>query len=197
LATADSVQDSIAALGAKEKTMADTIRTRASLETLLADNTTGAISPQDLRDLLATINGAHGVLYASAPGTTPSLTAGVPVMLPGTTTLGDASNVTMPSNMRLQVNPGISMSYHVHAVISLSSSVNGVFVNYYLYKNGVLVPESEQQRKIANGNDVGNMSLYWPMTLADGDYLEIFIESSKVTTLTVETCTFGVQSRIS
>jgi len=35
--------------------MADTARTRAALETLLADNSTGAISAQDLRDLLASV----------------------------------------------------------------------------------------------------------------------------------------------
>ncbi len=33
--------------------MADTIRTRASLQSLLADNITGDISPQDIRDFLA------------------------------------------------------------------------------------------------------------------------------------------------
>lgn len=32
--------------------MVDTVRTRAALQTLLADNTTGDISPQDLRDFL-------------------------------------------------------------------------------------------------------------------------------------------------
>jgi hypothetical protein len=35
--------------------MADTQRTRAALQTLLADNVTGDISPQDLRDFLVTV----------------------------------------------------------------------------------------------------------------------------------------------
>ena len=35
--------------------MADTARTRAALVTLLADNSTGAISAQDLRDFLASV----------------------------------------------------------------------------------------------------------------------------------------------
>lgn len=35
--------------------MADTARTRAALQTLLGDNVTGAISPQDLRDFLVTV----------------------------------------------------------------------------------------------------------------------------------------------
>lgn len=35
--------------------MADTLRTIAALQTLLADNTVGAISPQDLRDMLVSL----------------------------------------------------------------------------------------------------------------------------------------------
>jgi hypothetical protein len=39
--------------------MADTIRTIAEIQTLLADNTTGAISPQDLRDMLVSLANAY------------------------------------------------------------------------------------------------------------------------------------------
>ncbi len=42
--------------------MADTVRTLAELQALLADNTSGQISPQDLRDLMVTT-------YTIAPGT--------------------------------------------------------------------------------------------------------------------------------
>lgn len=43
--------------------MADTVRTLASLLSLLADNTTGAISAQDLRDAIVSIMGVYGGLY--------------------------------------------------------------------------------------------------------------------------------------
>ena len=39
--------------------MADTIRTIAQLQALLADNTTGDISPQDLRDMLVSLANAY------------------------------------------------------------------------------------------------------------------------------------------
>lgn len=39
--------------------MADTIRTVAQIQALLADNTTGAISPQDLRDMLVSLANAY------------------------------------------------------------------------------------------------------------------------------------------
>ena len=47
--------------------MADTIRTRVELLTLLADNVTGDISPQDMRDVLVTVHGVYGGLYKSGP----------------------------------------------------------------------------------------------------------------------------------
>jgi hypothetical protein len=43
--------------------MADTIRTRAALLSLLADNTSGDISPQDIRDFLVSVHGVYGEIY--------------------------------------------------------------------------------------------------------------------------------------
>jgi hypothetical protein len=43
--------------------MADTVRTLAALQTLLADNATGEISPQDLRDMLVSLASTQLALY--------------------------------------------------------------------------------------------------------------------------------------
>ena len=45
--------------------MADTQRTTAALLVLLADNTTGAITPQHLRDVLVSLQGGYGGLCAA------------------------------------------------------------------------------------------------------------------------------------
>lgn len=45
--------------------MADTIRTIASLQSLLADNTTGEISPQDLRDMLVSLSNIYQESYTT------------------------------------------------------------------------------------------------------------------------------------
>ena len=47
--------------------MADTIRTLAELNQLLADNTQGSITPQDIRDILASMN-VHAEIGAAGPG---------------------------------------------------------------------------------------------------------------------------------
>lgn len=60
--------------------MADTVRTLAALQALLADNTTQNISPQDVRDMLVSILGVYGGLKTTA-GSTPLAPGPTPVIL--------------------------------------------------------------------------------------------------------------------
>jgi hypothetical protein len=55
--------------------MADTVRSRAALLTLLADNSTGNISAQDLRDTLVSLHGVYGALYTLAGSGTMTLSS--------------------------------------------------------------------------------------------------------------------------
>lgn len=81
--------------------MPDTQRTKSSLATLLADNTSGDISAQDQRDFLETMDGAYGhIWFSSETGTTPA-GAGTALKALGTTTSQTLKNFTMPSNNRL------------------------------------------------------------------------------------------------
>lgn len=46
--------------------MVDTIRTMSALQSLLADNTAGDISPQDVRDfLVSSLTGGYGMIYVT------------------------------------------------------------------------------------------------------------------------------------
>lgn len=58
--------------------MADTVRTLSALQAILADNTSGNISPQDLRDMLVSTKGGHGYYPDNATIATPiDITSGV------------------------------------------------------------------------------------------------------------------------
>lgn len=50
--------------------MADTVRTLSALQTLLADNSSGAISPQDVRDFLVSVFPRIGAAASVADGGT-------------------------------------------------------------------------------------------------------------------------------
>lgn len=71
--------------------MPDTVRTLSALQTLLANNTTGAISPQDLRD--AVISGV-GYAYGRSTTTSITLTADDIVVVAGES--GTAITLTLP-----------------------------------------------------------------------------------------------------
>jgi len=73
--------------------MADTQRTKSQLETLFADNVTGDISPQDLRDFMTTVmNRISGYHNGTLPpqGTDQSTAIGVN---PGTTDITSPNGV--------------------------------------------------------------------------------------------------------
>lgn len=74
--------------------MVDTIRTVSALQTLLADNATGDIDPQDLRDMLVSVTNAYQLLYTQSWGTVLS-----PLISRGTT--NDAADGTFITNMEL------------------------------------------------------------------------------------------------
>ena len=50
--------------------MVDTQRSLSAIQTLFADNTAGAISPQDLRDAVETLRMGHGEIYVSSTAAT-------------------------------------------------------------------------------------------------------------------------------
>lgn len=175
--------------------MADTIRTRADLVALMADNITGDASPQDFRDWLISTEAADGCLAVTATAGT-VVTAGTPILLAGTTTLGLATNVSMPSNMRLRNDAPTTMRFHVTADISMTTAANNVVASFWIYKNGVQEAGSLQKRKIGTGTDVGSLGLNWVVDLAPTDYVEIYVDLDTSTTLTADAANMLITSRL-
>jgi len=93
--------------------MADTIRTLSALQTLLADNTSQGISPQDLRDFLIT---AVGYMYTTALSANTTLDADDLVVL-GT---GGAGGIT------LTLPAAASSQHKVYAVKKVDDGVGAV-----------------------------------------------------------------------
>ncbi|GAB4434129.1 MAG: hypothetical protein Kow00120_00250 [Anaerolineae bacterium] len=93
--------------------MADTVRALSALQTLLADNTGGAISPQDLRDAVIS---AVGRLYGRALAVDATLTADDIVIV----ATGGASGITLTL-------PGAANSpYKVYLVIKADAGAGAV-----------------------------------------------------------------------
>lgn len=118
---------------------------------------------------------SYGEISMIGNATTTSITAGTPAIVAGTTTLGNASEFTMPSDMRLTYGGTSTKKFIVHASYSLSGAANRT-VEVYIYKNGVAVTESQKDRKIGSGGDVGNGALHALVELASTDYVELYAD---------------------
>jgi hypothetical protein len=167
--------------------MVDTVRSKSALATLFADNTSGSISPQDLRDFLETMHKSYGGLYISASAaTTPGGTA-TPLKALGTTTATNLRNFTMPANNRLMYTG--TPSIHTHGVISFTSSTASAnkTLSYYVYHyddsagSGAVIAHSQMKRRHSN-TDVGTGALHFDVMLDTNDYIELWVANDTDTT---------------
>lgn len=124
--------------------MADTIRTRAALLALLADNTSGDISPQDIRDFLVSVHGVYGNIYrdGTASGLGVELNSTTWTVLTGFAADGLAAGTTPDqSNNRLTV--GTDGIYLVHWDVSADVNLGaGVHRMIGVEKNSSGAPET-------------------------------------------------------
>ena len=102
--------------------MADTQKTWAQIQTLLADNTTGAISPQDLRDAIYSLVPSYGGVYFNGGSTVTSITQNV-------WSIANANSSASSTNLRqfTTASTGImtytgTVDIHAHVVCTVSFS---------------------------------------------------------------------------
>lgn len=156
--------------------MAETQRSLSALLTLLADNTSGDISPEDLRDVVETVRPRFGGLYLTSASATVIGSSGTMVKAAGTTTSTVLNDFTMPTDNRLQYNGVADVHAHIAASCSFTSSVSNTVAALGILKNGTLLPSSRIERKLGTGSDVGAVALHTDAMLTNGDYLELAVE---------------------
>jgi hypothetical protein len=83
--------------------MADTIRDRAAVIALLADNTSGDISPQDLRDFLVSTWGLYGALSFYNKSATQSLNT-TPATIVAFDTTGGSDGTSVSTGSPRQIH---------------------------------------------------------------------------------------------
>lgn len=167
--------------------MAQTERTCDELDLLLADNVLGAISPRDLRDALASLQG-YGAMVLSY--------AGGPVTLTGVGTgfsLIDIYDTVSAQSVDRNIN-GVSATlatgrltipvaglYLMNFFASFTSSVNNIEVHFRPHVSGspALI---EADRKIGSGADVGSIAISNVVPFAAGDFADVRVKIDTGTT---------------
>lgn len=165
--------------------MAQTQKTLSAIYTLLADNTTGAVSPQDVRDALESWRMSHGQIYIPAVNaTSTALTQNIYAEVTGpawTLTVGAASHNFDESggNGRLTytgVNP-VTVHCALSYSMELASGTNST-ISVTMGVNGTADAAAEQRRKIGTSSDVGAGACHLITTLTNGDYLSMFVKNN-------------------
>ncbi|MFB3106534.1 MAG: hypothetical protein ACE1ZA_16650, partial [Pseudomonadales bacterium] len=82
--------------------MVDTSRTIAAMQTLLPDNTTRAISPQDARDMLVSLQIKYGEIFVTTSAATSITNTTDFFDIAGTYTLGENEQFDMNTNGQLR-----------------------------------------------------------------------------------------------
>lgn len=105
--------------------MADTQRSKSDIATLLADNTTQAISPQDVRDFMESLHFSFGSMYFSSSAETTISVANTFYKAAGTTTdvnlhrFSGKTALAVDNRLKYTGTPDV----HIHGACSFSVSV--------------------------------------------------------------------------
>lgn len=155
--------------------MAETQRTLAALIALFADNTTGDISPQDLRDFLVSSQGGYGSIYVNGGSTAQTGITGTPAKMTGFATNGISSGTT-PDHGNDLVTVDVSGDYLINASVSFVGSSSDVFqVEIY---NNTTGTGYAFNRFISAGGDTGAAACSALITCAANDEVSLYISSS-------------------
>lgn len=153
--------------------MSETPRSYSELLAALADNTVGAITPEDIRDMLASLYPARAQLDLVTPAATTFAGSGVYGKVAGTTTISAALGAVdcdMPSDMVIRVTRTGSYVAIVRATLEVLPAANNKRYTFAFAKNGTAIASSALPYFYGNlsGNAAGvYLAALVPVTLND------------------------------
>jgi hypothetical protein len=137
---------------------------------------------------------ATGNIYVTTPVTTTFSASNTPTKALGTTTAAELFRMSSPANNRLTYSGAKTRRFDVMCSLSLVASASNKYYSFYIYKNGVLLPESKQMLKLGSNVDKGSVTLSCTALLAPNDYLEVWVENdSDNSSITIETLNLSVK----
>ncbi len=137
---------------------------------------------------------ATGNLYLTANTVTSFSAANAPTKVLCTTSAVGLFRVTSPANNRLVYTGIKNRRFAVIGSVSVTSQAANKYFSFYIYKNGVQLPESEQAMRLSTGVDKGSLTLSCTVQLSTNDYIEIWAaNTSDATGMTVETLNLTIK----
>ena len=163
--------------------MADTLRTRAQLLALLADNITGEISAQDLRDMLVSVMGIYGIITMAANVTGQALTADTPAKLINWEADGLGIGCT-PDFANSQITIDNTGVYRITAFVSLKSDSAALNVKASIRVDGAVKALNEVS--LDNAGGILTIPVVDVITVNATEIITVYLESDTTETIIVQ-----------
>jgi len=157
--------------------MADTARSVSDLQALFADNITGNISPQDLRDFLVTSLGVSGGMYMNYNGAGQAMNTNTYTVVDNWTANFPSASIS-PDAANSQIVVDVNGTYSISVTMSGASSVQNVNTETSIFVDGVETVIT-QERKIGTANDIGAWGLLGTVSLNAGQAVDVRIRPDK------------------
>ncbi|MEO7306858.1 MAG: hypothetical protein ABIR78_09980 [Ferruginibacter sp.] len=137
---------------------------------------------------------ATGNLYITASTNTTFAAVNTPTKVLGPTTALDLFRVSSPASNRLVYTGTKPRRFAVIGSVSVTAQSANKYFSFYIYKNGVQLPESEQAMRLSTGVDKGSLTLTCTVQLSTNDYIEIWAaNTSDASSMTVETLNLTIK----
>ena len=183
-----------------ERTVADLLN---QVATLWPDNTTGDISPADLRsvveDFIESSRRGHThmtLTNQASPATAVIVTPGVFVMPIGGTTLATGSfGFTKTGDFKIRYDRLVARPLITLATMTLESDTSATDLKIAFLKDGILLPETDSNTMSTNIKDTTDKQLITvstDITWDTNEELELVMTADKVATITISSLNWQV-----
>ncbi len=137
---------------------------------------------------------ATGNLYLTVSTLTSFSAVNVPTKVLCTTSAVGLFRVSSPTNNQLVYTGIKNRRFAVIGSVSVTAQSANKYFSFYIYKNGVKLPESEQAMRLSTGVDKGSLTLTCTVQLSTNDTIEIWAaNTSDASSMTVETLNLTIK----
>lgn len=153
-----------------------TQRTKSTLDTFFADNTTGAITPAKLRDFLESCKPSFGAMHFVDPGTATTIsTPATFVKAANASVFHEGYRFAQPVDNRLQYGGSADSGIICMATLSFTCASNNQTLAFAFAVNGVIDVPSIMRTKVTTGTDVQAVCITTHTAVSTGDYVELWV----------------------
>lgn len=165
--------------------MAETPKVLTALLAQLPDNTTGLISPEDIRDVVVSLFPSRGQIDLTTGATTTFASTNTWTKAAGTTAL-DATlgqdGFSQVTNNELKATKAVNQVLMVMATIEMSCASNNKTFGVTIAKNGTAVEKFHISQLQANSNSKYSYTVNALVATAQNDTISVYVRNETDTT---------------